>query len=135
MELKDFVAESLIQIMDGVLLAQRHAGAVGAFINPRDASWSDARTPVPGQSRMVHLPGDNPYYFEIQTVEFDVAVTAIEGSEKKGGIGVLFSAVTIGGSRGSTTSDQSVTRVKFSIPLALPHHPDIQNQPTPAPRA
>ncbi len=109
MELREFVTETLIAILEGVQEAIRHTQktqTVGS-ISP---VWSTKE-------------GEKLDWKEyVQPVEFDVAVTATDKSEVsgKGGIKVFtVGDVGAGGSRGSERS--SVSRIKFSIPIVPPH--------------
>jgi hypothetical protein len=101
MDLETFIAETLRQIVKGVRTAQEHDDCKGAFINP---------SPSPGQGHRLVKP-----------IEFDVALTVTEGSEKqgKGGIGIA-SVLGIGGQASSTTASTSVSRIKFEVPVILP---------------
>ena len=97
MELRDFVAETLKQIIDGVKLAQEHAKDAGAAINP-----------------------PSPAHRAPQFIEFDVAVTTTEGDQIKGGAGVFVGPVGLGTQAQSEATSSAVNRIKFSIPLLLP---------------
>ena len=98
MELKDFIEETLKQIISGVRRAQESAIELGAKINPRGGS-----------------------VVEMRNVHFDVAVSTSGGTEAKGGIGVF---VVPGGSTGSQdqsdVASSSMSRIKFSVPVKLP---------------
>jgi hypothetical protein len=56
----------------------------------------------------------------IQHVEFDVAVSAIEGTGTKAGVGVLAGAFNFGASGSSNQESQTASRIKFSVPITLP---------------
>jgi hypothetical protein len=105
MDLETFIAETLRQIVKGVKTAQQHEDCKGASINPID--------PRPG-----HPHGQ---VVRVKEIEFDVAVTVSEGSERqgKGNIGVA-SILGIGGHASSTSANSSVSRIKFAVPLILP---------------
>ncbi len=108
MDLEAFVAETLRQIIKGVETAQQHEDCKRAKINPRANvhQWSTGNTiAVDPASRQV---------------EFDVAVTVTEGSEKKGGIGVFTGVFGIGGQASSNAANSSDSRIKFSVPVILP---------------
>lgn len=98
MKLQDFVSETLKEIIDGVLAAQRYAASKNARINPG--------SPVRRESQ--------------QHVEFDVAVTTTEGTETKGGIGVFVGPVGLGSQGRTDNTNSSVSRIKFSIKVELP---------------
>lgn len=114
MELKDFVAESIKQIIDGVNDASGHAKANGAVVNPQRWGWNSN----------VQVKYDQKTGAAIETIEFDVAVTASEGAATKGGIGVFMGAVNLGSQGESENSNSSVSRLKFSVPIVLPVTPN-----------
>jgi hypothetical protein len=109
MELKDFVAETLKQIIEGVKNAQDYAQESGGQINPQ---WSSGKS---GESVMVARR-----IFPIKEVEFDVAVTAAEGTKTKGGIGIFVGPVGLGSHGQSDASSSSISKIKFSVPMVLP---------------
>jgi hypothetical protein len=97
-DLETFIAETLRQIVKGVKTAQSHADCTGAQINPL-------------------LDGA---CIAVEQIEFDVAVTVTEGSEKKGGIGVFTGGFGIGGQANANTANSSVSRIRFNVPVVLP---------------
>ena len=112
MDLKDFVTQTLVQIVDGVKEAESQVKAKGAHLNPSFAG--DVR----------NLPRGGIYHTGsgqlAQFVEFDVALTVAEGTGTKGGIGVFAGPINLGSSGQSTNENVSVSKVKFLVPLALP---------------
>lgn len=56
----------------------------------------------------------------IAGVEFDVAVTVSEGSKKEGGIGIAIAALALSGTDQASTTNSTVSHIKFSIPVAWP---------------
>ena len=100
MELKYFVAETLKQIIEGVQIAQEYAEDKQGSI----VGWQDIR-----------FAREN-----FQTVEFDVAVTTQDATQAKGGAGIFVGPVGVGSQVESDRLNQSVSRVKFSVPLFLP---------------
>jgi len=55
-----------------------------------------------------------------QMIEFDVAITASDTSSVEGGAGISIAPLRLGGSGTSESQQQSVSRVKFFVPLTLP---------------
>lgn len=115
MDLKDFVSQTLISIVEGVRESQEAAKENGAFINPgglmrntgniSDNSIWDNRT--------------NNY---AQHVTFDVAVTAEDSSTGGAKVKVLAGILggDVGGEKGNKNSVAS--RVQFTVPVLLPSH-------------
>jgi len=111
MELKEFVAETLQQIMDGVGDAQDHAGEQGGAIAPKVSYRQDQ-----GFIRMRHAHTDAL----VEEVTFDVAVTTAQRKDRKLGIAVLAASVGLGGQTEKQTRDERVSRVQFAVPVCFP---------------
>lgn len=112
MDLKEFVSQSLQQIIEGVVLAQTAVHGTGARINPPMSSPAADLA----KNGMVHtLPSG-----VATMVDFDVAVTVVEGTGTRAGIGVLGGIVSLGASGESNNQNQSVSRIKFRVPMGLP---------------
>jgi hypothetical protein len=111
MNLKTFVAETLKEIIDGVVEAGQYYVGKGGEVNSLHIVYRNSE----GSQLMDRRNGQIA-----QMVEFDVALTAAEGTETKGGIGVFAGAVGLGSQGKSDSSNSSVSRVKFSVPILLP---------------
>ena len=111
MNLQDFVAQALSQIIEGVVAAQDAAEKRGAKVNPLLTGTTESLS-----SQGLLWSGDDT----AQVVHFDVALTTTEGTGTKGGIGVFVGAVALGSAGQSRNEATSVSRVKFSVPLTLP---------------
>jgi hypothetical protein len=118
MNLRDFIAEGLAEVVQGVLDAQTALGENGKYVNPE---LSTQQGPLQQQGGHVSIQGQL-----VQYVEFDVAVTATEGTGTRGGIGVVAGFVALG-SQGQSSQEQSaVSRIKFTVPLTLPYGDTMQ---------
>ena len=113
MDLKDFIAQTLTQIVEGVQAAQSEIQAKGAKVNP--GFVGDYKEIAKSGGGLLCATGGTA-----QIVEFEVALTVSEGTGTKGGIGVFAGAVSLGSAGQSSAENKSVSRVKFSVPLALP---------------
>jgi hypothetical protein len=111
MDLQDFVAQTLCQIVEGVKTAQEKVKASGAVVNPHLNSGHEQL----GKAGFL-FTSDGP----AQVVQFDVALTVMEGTGTKGGIGVFAGAINLGSGGQSKAENTSVSHVKFSVPLLLP---------------
>lgn len=103
MELRDFIKATFIEIIAGVEEA-RETGENARGI----ASNTRVKIDKPGPGLMQDANGA---LYSI--IEFDVAVTATTNLDGSGGINVM--AFKLAG--GAKTEDQTVSRVKFSIPM------------------
>ena len=97
MDIKTFVSESLTQIIQGVEQAQKE-----------------------NQESAVNASFGSSYTKEKEShVEFDIAVTLESGTESKGGIAVFAGAFNIGTQGKTNKSYVTVSRIKFSVPIAF----------------
>lgn len=108
--LKDFVAETLAQIISGIRAAQKTDD--GDHICPQGIRIGADHAPKKYLDTSTgHL---------VQMIDFDVAVTVSEASSVEGGIGISVIPLKLG-AKGETESENSaVSRVRFSVPLAMP---------------
>lgn len=110
MELQTFIEESLKQIISSVSNAAKDAEGHGAMLNPKQKQWRY---------------GEGIYFDKatgrvLNNVEFDIAVTATEGTQTKAGIGVAIANVVLGSQGQSEESNQQISRIKFSVPIVFP---------------
>jgi hypothetical protein len=110
MELKEFITETLSQITEGVAAAQLRLKDTGVLINPEGFSMEG------GQIKK----GYKNEYRQIQNIKMTIAVTVTEESDSKAGIGVMASVFKAGKSIGESEQNQTINRIEFEIPIALP---------------
>ncbi len=113
MDLKEFVGQALTDIVQGVIDAQSLLGTNGKYINPQLSTKQGRLEP---QGGLVSIQGQL-----VQTVEFDVAVTATEGKGTKGGIGVVVGGLALGKHAQRSAESSEVSRIKFAVPVTLPY--------------
>lgn len=118
MNLKDFVSESLVEIMEGVSDAQKRVGSSSGEIVPH-VNNIFTQTQTGGTNSAIGWTEEGEL---VQSVEFDVAVTASDGTETKGGIGVVAGIFALGSQGKSHENNQSISRLKFIVPVSLPFH-------------
>jgi hypothetical protein len=104
MDLKDFVADVISQIQDGVTEAiRRHdeRGTVGR-INPKfpEDNWKDL----------------------VQKIDFDIAITASGKTSGEGSGGVQVHFFNTSGKLSKSHENSMTNRIKFTIPVSLPAH-------------
>ena len=106
MDLKDFIAESLKQVIDGVTEAQEYCAKKGAKIVPFvRASEFEAEAFVGGA---------------IHRISFDVAITAKDTNGQDGKAGLRIPGIEFGGKLSAEQVNATISRVKFDIPVLLP---------------
>ncbi len=114
MELKIFVAETLKQIVEGIVTAQQDLKERNVMVNPTATSK--------GADGVFRTASDSQVDGQktVQMVEFEVVLGQTEGIEAGGRIGVFFSSVGVGAQEKSETGSSAVNKIKFSIPIVFP---------------
>jgi hypothetical protein len=102
LELRDFVSETINQVIDGVVAAQQYATSKNAIVNPYTQRYGKR---------------------SIQSISFDVAITAAKGTKTQGGIAVFTGALGLGSKGQSERSNEIVNRIQFSVSVCLPTSP------------
>jgi hypothetical protein len=113
MNLQEFVKGTLTQVVAGIREAQTSNPDGWAIAPEIDVNYDEA-------AKLKILLDDSSKQ-PIYLVEFDVAVTATEGKDTKGGIGVVAGIVNLGSQGASSESNSSISRVKFTVPIKMPH--------------
>jgi hypothetical protein len=119
MELREFIAQSLIQISRGVEDAQKELATNGALLNPTMGSLF----PSNGKDTYTAFGwAENDQSSSVFLVDFDVAVTAVEGTHTKGGIGVVAGVFALGSQGQSENKNTAISRIQFKVPVKLATH-------------
>ncbi len=111
MDLKEFTKQALIQIAEAVNESNASISNIGAFVVSSNANNISNRMWANDKSGLPHASID---------VEFDIAVTATNEEGSKAGMLAVASILNLGASSEDKTAHQEISRIKFSIPLALP---------------
>lgn len=115
MKLQEFISQTLLQIVEGVADAQKTIQG-GGEINPH--YWQAQRGDI---AKLKILESNNGKW--IHLVDFDVAVTVVESTETKGGVGMVVGPIALGSRGQSNAENSTVSRIKFQIPVTLPQKP------------
>jgi hypothetical protein len=113
MDLKTFVSQALTSIVEGVAEAQAATAKHNAFVNPGGLMRST-------QSVSTDAVWDNTSNNYARLVNFDVAVTAEEGTSTNAKIGVVTGLLGLSAGGASQNREQAVSRIQFSVPVLLP---------------
>jgi hypothetical protein len=116
MNLEKFVEESLVQIANGIQAAQAKLKGTGAIVNPRNVRGNPSEK-IYGS---IEDRRDSTRPKFVQSVSFDVVVSANEESTAEGGGGLQVGFLSLGGKAGSGDSSGSESRLTFQIPMVLP---------------
>ena len=115
MNLQTFISETLTQIIGGVVDATAAVKAKGGSVSPPLAGGGESLTPL-GLAETHSDDGRT-----VQIIDFDIALSVVEGKGTKGGFGIFVVGIGLGTQGESKQENASVSRVKFKIPVALPH--------------
>jgi hypothetical protein len=124
MELKDFISETLSQLIEGVIDAQNKVlrpGDTGGRVCPHVRN-------LPTEKASAGLYGRTNDNLPVILVDFDILLVAQEESGKKGGIGVVTGLVGLGAQRENRENSQTSHKIQFKIPVALPLQTYIENK-------
>lgn len=121
MELKDFIKEAIKDISEAITESNSELKDHGVIVNPRRVEIekneksnllgyivSPSKNPDPNFLRPVHM------------LSFDISVTATTKQNGKEGIGVNVAGIKLGKENDSINSNDTASRLSFSIPIALP---------------
>ncbi len=116
-ELRDFIAASLTQIIEGVSIAQQNAARwngrrellTSATINPSHFQSSKAK-----EQALLALER------YVTIVNFDLQLGSTKSRSGGFSIGVVLGALGIGGKVQDNDGRTATTRVKFEVPMVLP---------------
>ena len=104
MELEEFVHNSLVQIMRGIMSAQKEWDSKSSGYGVISPAWD----------------GPDDFRNRTQEVRFDVAVTAATKTEGGGGGGIRVVAFDISGKINHSAENATVSHISFSVPLLPP---------------
>jgi hypothetical protein len=117
MDLRNFIKETLVQIAQGIDDASKALDGSTAIVNPRSVAGAHGTndTKVYG-----YLAEDKEYRKAVQAINFDVAISVAQGTETKGGVGLVVGPVVLGSQGKSDASNTSHSRIQFTVPMVLP---------------
>lgn len=115
MELKEFIKESLSQIIDAVVETQDKYKESNVLICPDD---------IQGENNNLYIRDENLYqyfnrYTRVQNIEMDIAISVTEKEGNKSGLGIA-KIINAGISSENAQQNESISKIKFSIPIVLP---------------
>ena len=120
MELREFVKNTIADIFGGVVDARAEVKALGGQVVPS----IDSNAVPPAMRNRPDLPPILYTGLMLTSIEFDVALTKGESSGSKGGLGVFLGNIGVGGQVKEDETASTLTRIRFSVPVALPPSTD-----------
>lgn len=113
MDLKDFIASTLTQIVEGVAQSSDAVSRAGGAINPAFLASTTSAERVGSTKDGSNTP--------VYAVSFDVAVVASSTDSLDAGAKLTVASVfSVGGKATTSERDEVTSRIKFMIPLLLP---------------
>lgn len=119
MQLKDFVAGTLTQLVEGVVAGHNAVYQLGGRVNPVLSLIKDGVSLQKAPSGYLP-PSSSSSEYSTTFVDFDIAIIASEDSSSKGGFGIFVGAIGAGAAGQATSASSQHSRIKFSLPVALP---------------
>jgi hypothetical protein len=114
MDLKDFIAATLTQIVRGVSESAAAISEMGGAVSPAyKAQVADERIGLTLDGK------EHPVY----SISFDVAVVASESGATEGGARLQVAGIGFGAKATSADKQETTSRVQFIVPLQLPVDP------------
>lgn len=119
MELKDFLKDTLTQIATGINETNKELTSLNSFVVSSNI-WGEKVLSYIVKNDVKHL---------VTNIDFDIALTVTKvDSEKEGTkIGISVAGLDLGLGVGSEhkgeNQNQTISKIRFSLPLALPTEP------------
>lgn len=111
MDLQEFIATTLRQIIDGVIEAQAYGKPKGAYVNKCNLWTLDNA----GKPHSVN------YRCEVEhAVDFDVAVTVAESNEKGAQAGIKLAVFNANAGGTGSSANTTISRIRFKVGVVLP---------------
>ena len=110
MDLKEFTKQTLVQIVEGAAEADSQLSELGSFV-PTTCTGNHTTRFIKDKEGFPRL---------VIEVDFDVAITATESEGGNGGASLkVASLLSLGGGVESKTENQTISRIKYTLPLVL----------------
>ena len=116
-ELKDFIAQALVQVAKGIEQANQALEGTDAAVVPKNACVNQANS---RDALYGWIEPKEKFKRTVYAIDFDVAVTAQEGKGTKGGIGIVIGAIGLGSQGQSDQKSEVISRIRFKIPMTYP---------------
>ena len=114
MELKDYIAETLVQITNGIIEAQKRLQDSDVIINPAQTFGSK------GDFWIGKNQDKGPVVRRVQEVEMKIGVISTEETTGDGGAKLHLGVLNLGAGIEDKGMERNENYVKFSIPVSFP---------------
>lgn len=121
MELKDFIKEAIKDISEAITESNSELQDHGVIVNPRRVGIEkNDKSNLLGYIISPSKNSDPNYLRPVHMLSFDISVTATTKQNGKEGIGVNVAGIKLGKDTDKVSSNDTASRLSFSIPIALP---------------
>lgn len=114
MELKDYIAETLMQITNGIIEAQEQLKGVDVIVNPAKTLGSK------GDYWIGKDQNNGPVIRRVQEVEMKIGIISTDKTTGDGGAKIHLGVLNVGVGIEENGSERNENYVKFSIPVSFP---------------
>ena len=111
MNVQSFIENVFTEIFSGIKEAQIYANEIGGAINPKGLNYLEGSSGAVQHKETTRIG---------QEIEFDIAVVAQEEKGKEGVFGLSIPYLTTKGRASSSSTDETINRVRFKIPVIFP---------------
>lgn len=115
MDLKEFIAETLSQIIDGIVVVQKKYDGQNVLVCPDDIQGNKGEYYIEDESVYTYHNRKN----RVQEIDMDIAISVSEKDGNKAGIGIA-QILKAGISTENVLQNENISKIKFSIPIVLP---------------
>lgn len=115
MELKEFIKESLSQIIDAVKETQEEYRDTNVVICPDNIQEINGNFFIFDEKEYDHYSSRS----KVQNIDMDIAISVTEKEGNKSGLGIA-KIINAGISSENAQQNESISKIKFSIPIVLP---------------
>ena len=114
MDISEFIKETIRQVCDGITWATRDCSQTGVIVNPAISVGENGDFFIPKKPSSIAMQR------RVQKIDFDIAVEVTESEEVEGGGGISVHVFSAKGNLSSKTTNSTINRVSFSVPICLP---------------
>ena len=116
MTIQEYTQDTVTQIVNAICEINKQVNKHGAFIAATDILEANSNS----ITSMLGATDENGDEHLITNIEFDIATTVSESKGNERGAGIKVNVLNLGINTRKEAQSQTLNRVKFSIPLAIP---------------
>lgn len=118
MDLKDFIKEAIKDVSEAISESNSELFDIGTLVNPKNVYTSSDNEEIYGH--LLDEDENEEYRRPVHLVNFDIAVSSSTKKDGKEGIGVNVVGIKLGKDGTQADENKMSSRLKFSLPVAMP---------------